>query len=576
MTVPAVGHVLSDPAQGALWIVVAFVLAFVLAAQHLRVKHGSFGRAPLRSVAIVGALAVAASAVIAPTVGAGQARNGLPDLISDPPRPAFLKELRGDDGERRLVLTFDGYVHNIGTGPLEVVGNPQEPDGMVQRVRESGEWREVGTPTVRYETDDGHNHFHLIEAIDYVLWNESQGTQTAAGSKIGFCLVDSEQMEPGTDQAYSEELDNFCEEDNPSATSLRMGISSGWRDIYDATTTLQWVDVSEIAPGRYWIGAITDPNDEIVESNEDNNDLIFSEKSAVVPGWLPWDAEAETEGEAVDIELVTQAFGTVTEASYVIEQGPANGHLSVPVGASFSSPLVRYTPDQGFTGTDTFEFSVRDTSSLFPTESPTATIAVNVTGTLEVSGSLDGAEASSDGAAPTLTLETTLFEMEAGEPFELTATALDADGQPASLSATGLPLGLSVDGQRVTGVAALPGFYDVEFIAYDSDGTATSQAATFVVDAASTTGLASGVDRSTPLLDRVQVTVGSPSLGAMFEASGLPDGLTIDEFAPVVSGSPVAIGAFDVELRQTNPDGTERTAAFTWVVRPAATINFAL
>ena len=78
---------------------------------------------------------VAAGSVLVaglPRVDAGQRTNGLPDLISDPPRPGYLKEIVDADGDTRLVVTFDGYIHNIGDGPLDVVGNPQVEGGMVQ------------------------------------------------------------------------------------------------------------------------------------------------------------------------------------------------------------------------------------------------------------------------------------------------------------------------------------------------------------------------------------------------------------------------------------------------------------
>ena len=568
-----VGHVLADAANSMWWLVAGVALAAGLTVRHLQVKHGLRNSAGLGLVGVAATVALAASAIVIPTVGAGQARNGLPDLISDPPRPAFLKELRADDGQAQLVLTFDGYVHNVGTGPLDVVGNPQEPDGMVQRVREDGEWREVSTPTVRYETDDGHNHFHLIEAVDYVLWNESQGSQTAAGSKIGFCLVDSEQMEPGTEQDYSEELDNFCQEDNPTATSLRMGISSGWRDIYDATTTLQWVDVSFTEPGRYWIGAITDPNDEIVESNEDNNALIFSDRPAIVPGWLPQAGAVETAGETVEIELQAEAFGTVADPIYVIKRGPENGRIDVPVGAALTAneagtAKLGFTPAPGFTGSDSIEFSVRDRASLFPIEAPTAVFTIEATG--------GGEELVASQFSPGLTLDTNLFEIDAGSEFDVDIDVAYITGDPVSLYAIGLPPGLWVEDSSIVGAPTAPGFHSVELIALAVDGATVSREATFIVNEAAATGLSSGLDRSSPLMQPVQVSIGSAGLSSQYEASGLPPGLEIDDAAPVVTGTPTEVGDFDVTVTETDPDGNERTATFTWSIRPAVAIEFPL
>jgi len=396
--VTALAHLFDAGADLSGWWIAAGGLALtVLVVEHHAVAGISLVRSAKRAlaVALVATLTFIGAPLIASTAQAQPDGALLPDLISDPPRPSFFSELNAADGSTRLVVTFDGYIHNIGQGPLDVVGNPQLPQGMKQRVRSNGEWVEVGSPTVRYETDDGHNHFHLIEAIEYVLWNELQGSQTAIGSKVGFCLVDSEVVEPGQDQAYSEELDNFCQEDNPSATTLRMGITPGWRDIYDFTTTLQWVDVSDVAPGRYWIGAITDPNDEIVESNEDNNDLIFSTETIAVPGFAPRDQSFEISSPSRTISLAATPHGTVGQPIFVVEQGPSSGWLDVPVGTPFSSAEINYEPEAGFVGQDQIVYSVRDATSPYPFTSSTATVTFDVATPGEP-------ERPSDGIAPPL------------------------------------------------------------------------------------------------------------------------------------------------------------------------------
>ncbi|MEM7094143.1 MAG: lysyl oxidase family protein [Actinomycetota bacterium] len=557
------------------WLLIGatFVLA-LLAFEHTVVKHGRAALTPRRVArpvvtgAVVATLVLGFGPVDLRTVGAGQATDGLPDLISDPPRPGFLKEIIDETQSARLVLTFDGYVHNIGDGPLQVVGNPQIPGGMVQQVREGGEWRDVGTPTVRYETDDGHNHFHLIEAVDYVLWDGLQDAQTAVGSKIGFCLVDSEQIEPGSDQAYSEELDNFCEEDNPSATSLRMGISPGWRDIYDATTTLQWVDVSELAPGRYWIGAITDPNGEIVESDEDNNDLIFSSRPAIVPGWSPREATVERDGDGYRIELAAEAFGTVGAAHWRIEEGPRNGRLDVPTGASVLEPVLQYRAAPGFTGTDRIVVSVSDRLSAYPLTPPTIEIEIEV--------SEPGPEAPSIGTPPAVFPETTFFEMPVGERFETEVVVSAGTGAEPRLYGVNLPPGLAIEGTSLVGTPLRDGFGDISLVVVDETGARGEQTVTLIVNPTAEAGIVSAGNRTSGLRESVRERLGSNLLGAEFEVEGLPPGLEIDETAPIVSGIPTEVGSYDVVVRQVASDGTVIEVDFTWTVRPAIAIGFPL
>jgi len=522
---------------------------------------------------VAAGLAIALSAFVLPS-GSAQQTPPLPDLVSDPPRPSFFNEILGADGNSRLVLTFDGYVHNVGEGALDVVGNPQEPDGMKQRVWTGDDWQEVGSPTVRYETDDGHDHFHLIEVIEYVLWNQARGQQTATGSKIGFCLVDSEQMEPGTDQVYSEDKDNFCEEGNPGATSLRMGISPGWRDIYDATTTLQWVDVSNVAPGRYWIGAITDPNDEIRESNEDNNDLVFSDRSIAVPGFEPREqASVDVDAAKVPFTLGSTAHGNVGTPVYVIESGPTAGVLDVPVGVDLHSGLVHYIPTAGFVGEDQITFSVRDSASPYPSTPPVQTV------TFEVDGEAAVDNVATPNVAPSLEVSTTLFEIEVGQQFEAEVD-VDGAGGPARLFATGLPAGLRVDDAtgQISGRVSQAGVYDAELVAVGAtaDQVTVQPVTWFVTAAANPLALAAVPARSSPRGETTQLRVGPSTLGLTYIATGLPEGLAIDETSPSIVGTPSELGDFSVEVRQLKQGAVVSETSFEWTIRPAITISFAL
>ena len=540
------------------WFAIGSAVMALLVIEHYVVA--GFGPAIVRqrcNRGLVALVVIALIALIAP-VGDVQAAGThtqsalLPDLVSDPPRPSFFNELNTPDGRTRLVVTFDGYVHNVGEGALDVVGNPQDIEGMRQRVQSGEGWEDVGAPTVRFETDDGHNHFHLIEAIEYVLWNELQGIQTAIGSKVGFCLVDSQQMEPGSDQAYSEDLDDFCQEDNPQATALRMGISSGWRDIYDATTTLQWVYVSNVAPGRYWIGAITDPNNEILESNETNNDLIFSAETIAVPDFSPRVQQPITVGDdAVEFVLGSSAHGSVTEPVYVIEQGPSVGTLDVPIGADLGSPTVRYFPKPGFTGIDEVVFSVRDASSPYPFERPTQTLTFAVDAQSVTTPDSDD-EPGND-LLPSLIAPSTFFETEVGQASTVQIESIDVAGGSTQMFAVGLPAGLVADPDTgaISGVAAEEGIFNVALIAVGSTPTDrfTLDVTWIVNPSGSSGGLNDVLGQSSPRGELTRLRLGTNALGLRFEADGLPPGLFVEETAPVITGTPTEAGIYDVVVR---------------------------
>ena len=50
-------------------------------------------------------------------------------------------------------------------------------------------------PRILYETQDGHNHFHLQKIARYSLWNQARTAEVAPGQKVGFCLEDTQRRE---------------------------------------------------------------------------------------------------------------------------------------------------------------------------------------------------------------------------------------------------------------------------------------------------------------------------------------------------------------------------------------------
>lgn len=572
----AVGHILGDAGSAPLWWLAAVAVAAALIVEHHLVAGFDGTELRRRSRIAVSALVILAlSTLVAPTSTAQPAGALLPDLISDPPAPSIFKELTAEDGSTQLVLTFDGYVHNIGEGPLDVMGNPQLPGGMTQRVQTNGTWQDIGTPTVRFEVDDGHNHFHLIEVVEYVLWNELQGAQTALGSKIGFCLVDSEQVEAGVEETYSEEGNKFCEEDNPSATELHMGISPGWRDVYDATTTLQWVDVSSVSPGRYWIGAITDPNDEIVESNEENNELVFSERTVSIPGYSPREQHVEFDQgvESVEVTLTSSTHGTVGAPVYVIEQGPLVGSLNVPVGAELSSPVITYFPGPDFAGSAEIIFSVHDGTSVYPLVAPTNLVRLSSAGA--------GAPAAAElGAPPLLSLPSTFFETTDGEASQVQVTATRVTGEPARVFAIGLPRGLVADSQTglISGVALDEGIFEVEIIALGAiPSESTSQTVSWIVNPAPQEArLLDPADLSTPVGELARVPISQNALEQEIAVRGLPSGISLEEGNGALRGIATEVGDFEIVIERVVEDEVVDEATFVWTIRPGLSIDFVL
>jgi hypothetical protein len=236
-----------------------------------------------------GALGLAGSATgVSPT-------EALPDIVSDPPTGGALQVYVSSDtsAPRRLLLRFNGYVHNAGEGPLEIVGRSPVNLTMtqtVQRIYDTGGafLREDTSlrPSMSFESADGHNHWHLRSAMRYSLYDATKSVEVAPSQKIGFCLIDSGRVETTGPPQPVYQLGSFCGQGKTTAPSVTMGISPGWRDVYGASVAFQWVDVSDVKPGTYWIASSSDPDNVIVESNESNNGVVFAGDPSIIPGYV--------------------------------------------------------------------------------------------------------------------------------------------------------------------------------------------------------------------------------------------------------------------------------------------------
>ena len=431
----------------------------------------------------------------------------LPDLVSDPPGFDYgVHEVRAG-GQRRLVLRFDGYVTNLGDGPVDLSGNPQLVDpadptshDVWQRVKTaSGEWFKLAKPPVRYETADGHNHFHLMDIVAYSLWSSDGVTLVAPGAKVGFCLADSEALpdrhpDPGP-AAYSDVDNQNCMANEPNATSLEMGVTEGWRDIYDGDLTFQWIDVSDVSPGRYRLGVEADPYNILIESDETNNGVALSDDVSVVRGYVAkskvFTGEPDT---TLQLRLPAGSYGTPGRnpgrIAFRIVSHPSHGtiatarnYTAVQGGNSYDAFLnrtVTYTPDAGFSGVDTFEFVAFDsTSPDFPTSPIVATATIDMTAAEAVVSIVDAPASIVAGTTTSLRAQVTgaaagvSWAVEGVDRGNSTVGTIDADGTyaaPAAVPASGSVV------VRATSTAAPSAFSETAITITEAPNTAPSVA----------------------------------------------------------------------------------------------------
>ncbi|RLL71595.1 autotransporter domain-containing protein [Ochrobactrum soli] len=177
--------------------------------------------------------------------------------------------------------------------------------------------------------------------------------------------------------------------------------------------------------------------------------------------------------------------------------------------------------------------------------------------------------------APVIDLD--LSAMPAGKEGLDYAHTLVATGgtEPYSYTATGLPAGVTLNGDTLSGKPTTAGSYDVTITVTDGEGYTASKSQTLVIENAS----AISVDLSTLPAGKVGQDYGSHKLAATggtepytYVVSGLPAGLTFDG-VDTISGKPTVDGSFEVAVTVTDAEGATATSKQTVVIEKASAIS---
>ena len=269
-----------------------------------------------------------------------------------------------------------------------------------QRVyRSNGTWTDDSSRGIQmvWEPQDGHDHWHIQHAARYSLWSADRAAMVAPAMKVGFCLIDSRHVDshgPGSSR-YSTAANGYCAQGNPQVPSLVEGISPGWRDTYVSDLAFQWVDVTDVQPGKYWLHSEVDPDNWARESNEANPGT-FAVNASTIPGYVARSINAGIVSVAAptNVQLGADWYGTGLGPPVLrIVTPPRHGTLNHPVGAPFTGWDVVYTPDPAWLGPDRFTYEVRDSASEFPRH-PAAAAATVAVGGVTPAVAITGAPAS--------------------------------------------------------------------------------------------------------------------------------------------------------------------------------------
>jgi lysyl oxidase len=224
-------------------------------------------------------LALVAAAVLAVAVAGFVSRNDADDLLPDLDQAVPSAVAIRREGDREL-LVFASAVDNVGAGPLVVRASRSGTDvammsaHQVIRRADGSEARRPIASLLRYERAETHAHWHLDAFERYELRDASGDATLLVARKAGFCLGDRYDSRRSVDlpgEPSGAVWTHECGKGQPDLLSLEEGISVGYGDDYAPRLEGQFVDVSDVPPGRYLLVHVANPRRALRESRYANN-----------------------------------------------------------------------------------------------------------------------------------------------------------------------------------------------------------------------------------------------------------------------------------------------------------------
>src|SRR5579859_3175320 len=99
----------------------------------------------------------------------------------------------------------------------------------------------------------------------YALYTANQQTIAATGHKQAFCIEDVDQAPGFYDQPPLPADQLF--------TCDKQGLHVGYWDVYPIEKPCQWIDITDVPPGNYWLSITVNYKHVIAESDYSNNEV---------------------------------------------------------------------------------------------------------------------------------------------------------------------------------------------------------------------------------------------------------------------------------------------------------------
>jgi hypothetical protein len=189
--------------------------------------------------------------------------------------PYDLRLILNPDAGRKWIR-FSNSILNNGPGALELTGKRDPPSGdiLVSQNIYYGGGQFVQIPLGRFEFEESHNHWHYDSFSLYEVWRLGLGGQllevVASSGKVSYCVRDSDPVQSLDDSqpvlSGAPDKAHYL-----SCGWTVQGLSPGWVDTYWQNTPGQYVDISGLPDGDYLLVSTVDPENLLLETNEDNN-----------------------------------------------------------------------------------------------------------------------------------------------------------------------------------------------------------------------------------------------------------------------------------------------------------------
>lgn len=181
-------------------------------------------------------------------------------------------------------LRFPTASINLGSGRLELRGG--EIVGSQQRVYQ----RVFRSDNTTYDRECGwfiyhptHGHIHFEDWTQFILRKRASdggiGEVAATGSKTSFCILEILDWDPSIPGHNTLPSYGSC--------GQTQGLRPGWADVYGATLDGQYINLTGIPNGDYYLQGFIDPNGQVLESNEDNNSVLVPISIGTPPTAVP-------------------------------------------------------------------------------------------------------------------------------------------------------------------------------------------------------------------------------------------------------------------------------------------------